>query len=98
MVINKNPWYIYLNLMTLFIIQITELKATHFTTETELRNKMKITEKEHDDKVGFLNARIQSLLKEVATLSKGNKRDRLSAAKQENANNSGSGTDSPSTQ
>lgn len=59
---------------------------------------MKIAQKEHEDKVDSLNSRIQSLLKEVASLSKINKRDRVSAAKLENSNNSGSGTDSPSTQ
>ncbi|XP_050309283.1 protein FAM76A [Anthonomus grandis grandis] len=51
---------------------ITELKAKHFTTEAELRNKMKNSQKEHDDKVGTLNNRISGLLKQVATLSKGN--------------------------
>lgn len=79
------------------IFQITELKAKHFTVETELRNKMKTTEKEHENKIDSLNKRIQGLLKEVATLSKSNKRDRLAATK-ESSNNSGSGTDSPSTQ
>ncbi|KAK5646488.1 hypothetical protein RI129_004952 [Pyrocoelia pectoralis] len=75
---------------------ITELKAKHFTTENELRNKMKTAQKEHDDKCQQLNVRIQSLLKEIAILSKINKRDRL-AVTRENAN-SGSGTDSPNTQ
>lgn len=65
--------------------------------ETEMRNKMKNMEKEHEVKVDTLNKKIQTQLKEIATLSKSNKRDRF-AATRENANNSGSGTDSPSTQ
>lgn len=73
---------------------ITELKAKHFTTENELRNKMKTTQKDHETKCDMLNSRIQSLLKEVASLSKSNKKDRLAAARE--AANSGSGTDSPS--
>lgn len=39
--------------------------------------------------------KISNLLKEVASLSKSTKRDRLSAAKNEAGANSGSGTDSP---
>lgn len=76
-------------------MQLTELKAKHFTTEQELRTKMQREQKEHDDKCDSLNSRIQSLLKEIASLSKVNKRERLNAARE---NNSGSGTDSPSTQ
>ncbi|XP_018329396.1 protein FAM76A [Agrilus planipennis] len=76
--------------------QITELKAKHFTIETELRNKMKTAQKEHDDKCDTLSIKIQTLLKEIASLSKITKKERL-AATRENAN-SGSGTDSPLTQ
>lgn len=57
---------------------------------------MKATEKEYENKIESLNIRITSLLKEVATLSKSSKRDRLAAAKE--SANSGSGTDSPNTQ
>lgn len=74
------------------------MKAKHFTIEQELRGKMKATETQYDNKVDLLNKRIQGLLKEVATLTKSTKRDRLAAARVESANNSGSGTDSPSTQ
>lgn len=84
------------NLMCLYYFQITELKAKHFTIENELRNKMKNTQKEHETKVDQLNQRIQSLLKEVATLSKSTKKDRLAAAKEAANKESGSGTDSPS--
>lgn len=59
---------------------------------------MKNAQTEHDTKVDNLNKRVQTLLKEIAGLTKSNKRDRLAAAKVESANNSGSGTDSPSTQ
>lgn len=75
---------------------ITELKAKHFTIENELRTKMKNVQKEHEDKCDHLNIKIQNLLKEIASLSRVNKRERLAAAR-ENAN-SGSGTDSPSIQ
>lgn len=78
------------------MFQITELKAKHFTIETELRSKMKGTEKEYENKIDFMNIRISNLLKEVATLSKSSKRDRLAAARE--SANSGSGTDSPNTQ
>ncbi|XP_054262134.1 protein FAM76A isoform X2 [Macrosteles quadrilineatus] len=73
---------------------ITELKAKHFTSEAELRNKMNNVQKDNDKKVEMLHMKIKTLQKEVATLSKGNKKDRL---KQETKDgNSGSGTDSPS--
>jgi len=76
--------------------QITELKAKHFTYETELRAKMQTMQKEHENKVELLNTRIQALLREIASLSKSTKRsDRLAAARAESSNNSGSGTDSP---
>lgn len=50
--------------------------------------------KDHDKKVDMLSTKIKSLQKEVATLSKSTKKERL---KEINSNaNSGSGTDSPS--
>lgn len=55
---------------------------------------MKTVEKDHETKCQMLNGKIQSLLKEVASLSKSNKKDRLAAAR--DTANSGSGTDSPS--
>lgn len=76
--------------------QITELKAKNFTSETELRNKMKATEKEYEAKISTMQHKISSLLKEVASLSKSSKRgDRVAATKTEAGTNSGSGTDSP---
>lgn len=62
---------------------ITELKAKHFTTEQELRNKMKSSEKQLESKIESLNVRINSLLKEVASLSK--------TAKKNNRNSAGGG-------
>lgn len=56
---------------------------------------MSKTQKEHEDKCEHMNSKIQNLLKEVASLSKVNKRERLAVARE---NNSGSGTDSPSLQ
>lgn len=81
------------------MFQITELKAKHFTTESELRSKMKTNLKEHDDKVDTLNKRISGLLKQVASLSKINKKTSKTEqlATNSDANNS-SGTDSPSIQ
>ncbi|XP_049793484.1 protein FAM76A isoform X1 [Schistocerca nitens] len=79
--------------------QMTELKAKHFTTESELRNKMKTMQKEHDNKVEQLLLKVKSLQKEVATLSKSTKRQGLLANKDGlsgGGTGSGSGTDSPS--
>lgn len=75
---------------------IHELKAKNFTAETELRNKMKSTEKTYETKISSMQMKISNLLKEVATLSKSTKRDRIAATKNEaKSENSGSGTDSP---
>lgn len=79
--------------------QITELKAKHFTMETELRNKMKQISREHDNKVEQFNIKMQSLMKKVATLSKSSKRttnENKNTTSTTRDNNSGSGTDSPS--
>ncbi|KAL3282787.1 hypothetical protein HHI36_005954 [Cryptolaemus montrouzieri] len=84
---------------------ITELKAQHFTNENEMRNKMQKTQKEHDEKVDFMNQKISGLLKEVATLSKSQSRKgknnsavgaTTAALLATENSNSGSGTDSPS--
>lgn len=79
-----------------FCLQITDLKAKNFTSEAELRNKMKAAEKEYEVKISTMQHKISSLLKEVASLSKSSKRgDRVAATKTEAGTNSGSGTDSP---
>lgn len=79
--------------------QITELKANNFTTENELRQKLKNQLKEHEDKVDFLNNRISTLLKEVASLSKTAKKSKgmTAAAAAASTDNNSSGTDSPNT-
>lgn len=79
--------------------QITELKANNFTTENELRQKLKNLQKEHEDKVDFLNNRISNLLKEVASLSKTAKKGKgmTATAAAASTDNNSSGTDSPNT-
>ncbi|KAJ8920771.1 hypothetical protein NQ315_004912 [Exocentrus adspersus] len=78
---------------------ITELKASNFTTENELRKKLKTVQKEHEDKVDFLNNRISNLLREVASLSKTAKKGKgVSATSAASGDNNSSGTDSPSIQ
>ncbi|XP_030753612.1 protein FAM76A [Sitophilus oryzae] len=77
---------------------ITELKAKHFTTESELRVKMKTSLKEHEDKVDTLNKRISGLLKQVAGLSKTAKKGLKGDLTVTSDANNSSGTDSPSIQ
>ncbi|KAF9413765.1 hypothetical protein HW555_008100 [Spodoptera exigua] len=77
---------------------ITELKAQHLNNTQDLRNEMKNKERLNETKFNLMNTKIQNLLKEVATLSKSakknNKNTKIALA---NTENSGSGTDSPST-
>ncbi|XP_060801759.1 protein FAM76A isoform X1 [Amyelois transitella] len=77
---------------------ITELKAQHLNNTTDLRNEMKNKDRLNETKFNMMNSKIQNLLKEVATLSKSakknNKNTKVALA---NTENSGSGTDSPST-
>lgn len=79
-----------------FKLQITELKAQHLNNTQDLRNEMKNKDRLNETKFNLMNTKIQNLLKEVATLSKSakknnNKKNTLGTE------NSGSGTDSPST-
>ncbi|XP_045472855.1 protein FAM76A [Harmonia axyridis] len=81
---------------------ITELKAKHFTSENEMRNKIQKTMKEHEEKIDFMNSKISGLLKEVASLSKTQNKKRVAVSGSAAAailatenSNSGSGTDSP---
>ncbi|XP_045447144.1 protein FAM76A isoform X1 [Melitaea cinxia] len=77
---------------------ITELKAQHHNDTTELRNEMKNKERMNETKFNLMNTKIQNLLKEVATLSKSAKKNnKLTKSALANTENSGSGTDSPST-
>lgn len=88
----------------------TELKSKNFISENELRNKMKDSEKYYEAKIEVLNKKVAGLLKEVAQLSKGNKRaptggvsnggttSNVSAnASSSGKDSGGSGTDSPIT-
>ncbi|XP_068631085.1 protein FAM76A-like isoform X3 [Battus philenor] len=77
---------------------ITELKAQHHNNTTDLRNEMKNKERMNETKFTLMNTKIQNLLKEVATLSKSAKKNNKNTKSVlSNAENSGSGTDSPST-
>ncbi|CAH4035560.1 unnamed protein product [Pieris brassicae] len=75
---------------------ITELKAQHHNDTTDLRIEMKSKERLNETKFSLMNSKIQNLLKEVATLSKSAKRNNKNVKSLTN-DNSGSGTDSPST-
>lgn len=79
-------------------MQITDLKAKHFTETTELRNRMQKESAEYDKKVEFMSGKIKSLQKEVATLSKsgGKRGSGLLSKSSAGGGGSGSGTDSPS--
>lgn len=87
---------------------ITELKSKNFTSENEMRTKMRDTEKFYDAKIDVLNKKVASLLKEVAQLSKNMKKTAVASNVTNNHTNitkensgsgsaSGSGTDSPTT-
>lgn len=82
--------------------QMTELKSKNFTSENEMRNKMRDTEKFYESKIDVLNKKVASLLKEVAQLSKSTKKgpsvrsginsDTSSTVKENRTENSGSGS------
>lgn len=89
---------------------MTELKSKNFTSENEMRNKMRDTEKFYESKIDVLNKKVSNLLKEIAQLSKNTKKGGVTAASIVNSNAvaaikensgsgsaSGSGTDSPTT-
>lgn len=67
------------------------MKAKHFTSENEIRNKMKDSDRLYEVKIDILNKKIASLLKDVAVLTKSNKRAGNILSK----DSGGSGTDSP---
>lgn len=85
----------------------TELKSKNFTSENEMRNKMKETERFYEAKIDVLNKKVSGLLKEVAQLSKNTKKNMVTASsgtnntvasvKENGGSASGSGTDSPNT-
>ncbi|XP_061377530.1 protein FAM76A isoform X1 [Danaus plexippus] len=76
---------------------ITELKAQHHNDTTDLRNEMKNKDRLNETKFNLMNTKIQNLLKEVATLSKSARKNNKNAKAVLANENSGSGTDSPST-
>lgn len=75
---------------------ITELKARNFTAENELRTRMKDTESFYETKVDILNKKVASLLREIAALTRSNKKGGP-AAQTVSKDSGGSGTDSPIT-
>lgn len=58
----------------------TELKSKNFTSENEMRNKMKETERFYEAKIDVLNKKVSGLLKEVAQLSKNTKKNMVTAS------------------
>ncbi|XP_069358129.1 protein FAM76A isoform X4 [Maniola hyperantus] len=77
---------------------ITELKAQHHNVTTDLRIEMKNKDRLNENKFTLMNSKIQNLLKEVATLSKSNKKNNKNIKSAlANTENGSSGTDSPST-
>lgn len=70
-----------------------------------MRTKMKDVERVYDTKLDFLNKKVQAQLKEIAQLSKSQKRNERLAMKESakivekeiKENNNSSGTDSPIT-
>ncbi|XP_072939729.1 protein FAM76A isoform X3 [Epargyreus clarus] len=77
---------------------ITELKAQHHNNTTDLRTEMKNKERLNETRFNLMNGKIQNLLKEVATLSKSAKKNNKNTKTVlANAENSGSGTESPIT-
>jgi len=79
--------------------EITEWKSKHFTIELEMRNKMKDQEKIYETKLDVLNRKVQMQLKEIAQLSKLQKRNERIANKESTKveKDNSSGTDSPNT-
>lgn len=83
--------------------QLTELKGINFEKENEMRNKLKENDRIHEMKVDQLNQRIANLLKEVATLKRGSKKNGTSGGgnkdkdKESGKESGGSGTESPIT-
>ncbi|CRK92746.1 CLUMA_CG006234, isoform A [Clunio marinus] len=82
--------------------EITDWKGKHFTIETEMRNKMKDQERLYETKLEVLNKKVQNQLREIAQLSKSQKRiERTMVTEsgkiEKQNNNSSSGNDSPNT-
>lgn len=59
--------------MCFFIHQIADLKAKNSREQHEMRDKLNIIHKKHDERIQELTNRIQSLQKQNATLAKAQK-------------------------
>ncbi|XP_069978224.1 protein FAM76A isoform X3 [Penaeus vannamei] len=75
--------------------QMTELKASQFTFEQELRQKMKNCSRDYESKVEILQKKIREQSREIAVLMKGKKKGDRNATLSATDGGS-SGTDSPS--
>ncbi|XP_063607126.1 protein FAM76A-like [Penaeus indicus] len=75
--------------------QMTELKASQFTFEQELRQKMKNCSRDYEGKVDLLQKKIREQSREIALLMKGKKKGDRNATLSATDGGS-SGTDSPS--
>ncbi|XP_042876673.1 protein FAM76A-like isoform X1 [Penaeus japonicus] len=75
--------------------QMTELKASQFTFEQELRQKMKNCNRDYESKVDLLQKKIREQSREIAVLMKGKKKGDRNATLSATDGGS-SGTDSPS--
>lgn len=93
---NTISYYTNNNKFVCICSQITELKANQFEIEKEFRKKMKDQETHSDKKVETLMNKIKSLQKEVATLSKGAKKNHHNNSSTLVKESSGSETASPS--
>lgn len=76
---------------------ITELKGMNFTSENELRTKLRDQEKLYESKLDVLSKKLSNLLKEVAQLSKAKGNKPIISSVAAGKDSSGSGTDSPNT-
>lgn len=75
---------------------ITELKSLNFTSEKELRDKLKGQEKQYDYKLDVLNKKLGNVMMELAQLKKAG-RGKGAVVVNTNKDSGGSGTDSPNT-
>lgn len=57
-------------MLNTYYFQITEIKATHFTKEEEVRSLMIGKKKEYEKEVEGLHARIKTMQREIGTLNK----------------------------
>lgn len=76
-------------------LQMTELKASQFTVEQELRQKMKNVTREFENKVEILQKKLREQNREIAILNRGKKKGEKGATLSATDGGS-SGTDSPS--